>query len=105
MADTYIGKSIVIDGEISGDQPVVVQGTVKGKITLDSAVTVEDGGVVEADVSSAQVAISGSVTGNVTASDRVEIRAEGRMVGDVKSPRITIADGAAFKGHIDMDVE
>ena len=105
MADTVIGRSIVIDGEISGDAPVVVEGTVKGRIALDAAVNVADDGVVEADIESNEVEISGTVTGNIAAGDRVEIHPEGRMVGDIRSPRILIADGASFKGHIDMDVE
>jgi cytoskeletal protein CcmA (bactofilin family) len=105
MADTIIGKNIVVDGEISGSEPVVVEGTVKGKISLESVVTVANDGVVEADVEAENIDVSGSLTGNITASERVEIRAEGRMVGDIKSPRIHIADGAGFKGHIDMDVD
>ena len=105
MADTIIAQGITIDGEISGDEPVLVEGVVKGKITLSARVTVAQGGQIEADVESTEVEISGSLTGNVQANDRVEITAEGRVVGDIRSPRILIADGAAFKGHIDMDVE
>ena len=102
--DTIISKGITIDGEISGSEPVVVEGTVKGKIALSAAVTIANEGVVEADVETTEVQISGNMTGNVVASDRVEITPEGRVVGDVRAPRILIADGAAFKGHIDMDV-
>ena len=47
--------------------------------------------------------ISGNVTGNIQASDKVELTADGRMVGDIKAPRILIADGAIFKGNVDMD--
>ena len=32
MANTVIGSSITIDGEISGDEDLVIQGTVKGKM-------------------------------------------------------------------------
>lgn len=105
MSETVIGKNIVIDGEISGDEPVVVEGTVKGRIVLNSTVSVAPGGVVEADVESQNIEISGHVTGNLAATERVEITTSGRMVGDIKSPRILIADGAGFKGHIDMDVD
>jgi cytoskeletal protein CcmA (bactofilin family) len=105
MADTLIGKSITIDGEISGDESVIVEGTVKGRISLDASVTIANGAVVEADVETEEVEISGHVTGNIVAGQRVEIKADGRMVGDIKSPRILIADGAGFKGHIDMDVD
>ena len=105
MSDTIIGPNITIDGEITGTDPVVVEGTVKGRIATEALVTVAEAGHVEADVETPQVAISGQVTGNIVATERVEITAEGKMVGDIKSPRILIADGAGFKGHIDMDVD
>lgn len=105
MADTVIGKGIVIDGEISGTAPVLVEGTVKGRISLDSTVVVAESGVVEADVESDEIEVNGQVTGNITARERAEIKSDGRMVGDIKAPRILIADGAGFKGHIDMDVD
>ncbi|HOX43378.1 MAG TPA: polymer-forming cytoskeletal protein [Myxococcota bacterium] len=98
-----IGRSIVIDGEISGDEDLVIQGTVKGKIALKESLFVENSGVVEADIETQNVVISGAVTGNIRASERVEIKTDGRMVGDIKSPRILIADGAVFKGNVDMD--
>jgi cytoskeletal protein CcmA (bactofilin family) len=98
-----IGSSIVIDGEISGDEDLVVQGTVKGKISLKQSLFVESSGVVEADIETQNVEISGSVTGNIRASDKVELKSDGRMVGDIKAPRILIADGATFKGNVDMD--
>jgi cytoskeletal protein CcmA (bactofilin family) len=60
--------------------------------------------VVEADVSASALSIAGSVTGNVTANERVDIQAGGRLIGDVKAARLTIADGASFKGNVDMDV-
>ncbi len=98
-----IGSSIVIDGEISGDEDLVIQGTVKGKITLKESLFVEGSGVVEADIVTRNVEVSGSVTGNINASDKVELKTDGRMVGDIKAPRILIADGATFKGNVDMD--
>ncbi|MCP4196645.1 MAG: polymer-forming cytoskeletal protein [Proteobacteria bacterium] len=105
MANTIIGSSIVIDGEISGDEDLVIQGTVKGRIVLKENLYVEQSGVVEADIETNNVEISGQVTGNIAASEKVEITAGGRTVGDIKAPRILIADGATFKGNVDMDVE
>ena len=99
-----IGASITIRGDVTGDEDLVIQGTVKGKINLKENLFVENGGVVEADIQTQTVTISGQVTGNIHASDKVEIRADGKMVGDIKAPRILIADGATFKGNVDMDV-
>jgi len=104
-AQTVIGSSIVVDGEISGGDDVVVQGTVKGKIALDRNLAIEGSGVVEAEIEAANLAVAGQVTGNIAASDRVELRPDCRVVGDIRSPRILIADGAVFKGSVDMDVK
>ena len=77
---------------------------VKGKIQLKESLYVEESGSVEADIETQNVDISGQVTGNITATDKVELKAQCRMVGDIKAPRILIADGASFKGNVDMDV-
>ena len=104
MANTVVGESIVIDGEITGDDDLVVQGTIKGKIQLKESLFVEASGVVEAEIATQNVDVSGQITGNITAADKVELKSESRMTGDIKAPRILIADGASFKGSVDMDV-
>ncbi len=105
MANTVIGSSIIIDGEISGDEALVVQGTVKGKISLKENLFVEGSGVVEADIDTQNVEVAGRVTGNIVASDKVELKSDCRVVGDIRAPRILIADGASFKGNVDMDAK
>ncbi len=104
MANTVIGSTIVIDGEITGDEDLVIQGTVKGKIALKESLFVEESGSVEADIETQNVEVSGQVTGNITATEKVELKTQCRVIGDVKAPRILIADGASFKGNVDMDV-
>jgi cytoskeletal protein CcmA (bactofilin family) len=104
MASTVIGAGITIDGEITSDDDVVVQGTLRGKLVTKDAVTVEQGGAVEADIVGGPVAVAGAVTGNITSSDRVDLQNGAKVVGNVKATRITIADGAQFKGNVDMDV-
>lgn len=102
MAETIIGNNITVEGEIIGTEPLVIIGTVRGRIQVKDAVTVAPSGRVEADVESASVDLAGHIEGNVTATDKVEIKSGGRLVGDIKAPRILIADGAAFKGNINM---
>jgi cytoskeletal protein CcmA (bactofilin family) len=104
MAGTVIGDGLTVEGEITGDDEVVVHGTLRGTLTTSDAVSIAPGGVVEADVTASALSIAGQVTGNVTAQNRVDIQAGGRLVGDVKASRFTIADGASFKGSVDMEV-
>lgn len=102
---TVLGPTIEVEGEIEGDEDLIVQGTIRGKIASQKDVTVDDGGNVEATVKTRNLAISGRLTGNVEASDRVEVRAVGTMNGDVKAPRVVLADGAKFKGNIQMEAD
>ena len=104
MANTIIGSGITVEGELTSDDEVVIHGTVRGKVQVDGSVTVESGAVVEADVGASSLAVGGNVTGNVNVADRVDILAGGKLVGDVRAARLTIADGASFKGNVDMDV-
>ncbi len=104
MAGTRIGPGITIEGEVTSDDEVVVGGVLRGKLNVEGPVTVEADGVVEADIGAASVRIGGAVTGNIIATERVDLLQGGRLIGDVKAARITIADGASFKGNVDMDV-
>jgi cytoskeletal protein CcmA (bactofilin family) len=99
---TIIGESILINGNLNGDEDLTVRGRVEGTLTLTKTLVVEPTGVVKAEVQVRNCVISGAVVGNVTASESVEITKEGRMVGDISSPRVIIVDGATFRGRIDM---
>lgn len=104
MAGTVIGAGLTIEGEFTSEDEVVVLGTLRGTLSSTSAVSVGAAGVVEADVRAESLGVAGQVTGDVQASQRVDIQAGGRLIGDVRASRLTIADGASFKGNVDMDV-
>jgi cytoskeletal protein CcmA (bactofilin family) len=104
MASTVIGEGLSIEGDLTSDEEVVVHGNVRGKLTTTDAVSIGATGVVQADVSGSSISIGGNVTGDVTAGERVDLQAGGRLVGDVKAARFTIADGASFKGNVDMEM-
>ena len=104
MAGTLIAAELTVEGEITSEEEVVISGKVRGMLTTADLVSVAAGGVVEADIQAQSLAVAGQVTGNIAASDRVDLQAGGRLIGDVKAARLTIADGASFKGNVDMDV-
>lgn len=104
MAGTIIGQGIIIEGELTAEEDVEVAGTVRGKLTAEGPVAIEAGATIEADVRATTISVGGTVTGDVTATERVDLLSGGRLVGNVKTARITIADGASFKGNVDMDV-
>lgn len=104
MASTVIGAGITIEGEIVSEEDVLVEGTVRGKLSAKDAVTVGSGALVEADIEGTMLAVAGAITGNISATDRVDLQTGAKVIGNVRAARITIADGAQFKGNVDMDV-
>src|SRR6266567_7282382 len=99
---TVLGPTVEIEGEIETDEDLVIQGRIQGKIVSKKDLTVDSAGKVEASITTKNLAVGGMLTGNVTASERVEVGREGKMIGDIKAPRVVIADGAKFKGNIEM---
>ena len=98
-----IGKSIVIKGELNGSEDLTIEGQVEGTIQLrDHVLTIGPNGRIKAQVFAKSVVVLGEVTGNVTATDKVDIRDNGSVDGDLVSPRVAIAEGAHFRGSVDM---
>src|SRR5690348_16574256 len=98
-----IGRSLVIKGEVSGSEPLYIDGRIEGTINLtDNRVTIGRNGSVAANINAKEVMVMGKLHGNVTVSDRVDIRAEGALTGDVVAHRLSIEDGAFFKGSVDL---
>jgi cytoskeletal protein CcmA (bactofilin family) len=98
-----IGKSVVIKGELNGSEDLTVEGHVEGKIELrDHVLTIGPNGRIKAEVFAKAVIVLGEVTGNVTATEKVDIRDNGSVDGDIISPRVAIAEGAHFRGSVDM---
>ena len=98
-----IGKSVIIKGELSGSEDLTIEGHVEGKIDLrDNVLTIGPNGKIKAEVFAKSVVVLGEVTGNVTASEKVDIRDHGSVEGDIASPRVAIAEGAHFRGSVDM---
>jgi cytoskeletal protein CcmA (bactofilin family) len=98
-----IGKSVVIKGELNGSEDLTIEGHVEGTIQLrDHVLTIGPNGRIKAQVFAKAVIVLGEVTGNVTASEKVDIRDNGSVDGDIIAPRVAIAEGAHFRGSVDM---
>ena len=101
-----IGQSITIKGEVIGNEDLTIEGKVDGKIVLkDHNLTIGANGRIQAEVQAKTVLVIGEIVGNVQADDKVEVAATGSMRGDILAPRVVLADGARFKGSIDMDAK
>jgi cytoskeletal protein CcmA (bactofilin family) len=99
-----IGPSIFIKGDLSGEEDLVIEGRVEGKVDLkQNNVTVGKNGRVKADVFGKVVVIEGEVDGNVFAREQAILRQSGAIRGNITAPRVILEDGSRFKGSIDME--
>ncbi|HBD11317.1 MAG TPA: polymer-forming cytoskeletal protein [Porticoccaceae bacterium] len=102
--NALIGSSIVIKGDVSGEEDLVIEGRVDGSVTFsDNEVTVGKSGHVRANVAAKKINIDGEVEGDIVGNEKVVITRSGKVQGNIVAPRVTLEDGAKFKGSIDMD--
>ncbi len=97
-----IGAKTVLKGDITGEEDVLVEGTVEGTIRIGRDLRVGPGGCVKATVSAQSIVVAGEVIGDCEAAQRVHLEATGRLTGNIRAPRVIIVEGATFKGNSDM---
>ena len=99
-----VGPSITIEGDVKGEEDLLVEGKVAGKITVPAhSVTIGASGHVKAQVHARSITIEGEVEGDLVGEEDVVIRPSGHVVGNIVSPRVSLESGCRFKGSIDME--
>jgi cytoskeletal protein CcmA (bactofilin family) len=99
-----IGPSIRIKGELSGEEDLVIEGSVEGTVHLEkNNVTIGNNGRVNADIHANTITILGELRGDVTGNEKVVIRKTGNVRGNIVAPRVSLEEGAMFKGSIEME--
>jgi cytoskeletal protein CcmA (bactofilin family) len=98
----YIGKGIVVTGDIAGSEDLYIDGEVSGRIDLAGySIVVGPDASVAADLNAKAISISGTVVGNITATERTTITETGSVQGNVRAPRVSVKEGAMFGGRVD----
>jgi cytoskeletal protein CcmA (bactofilin family) len=99
---TFLGPNSKIEGTITGTEMVTIEGIVTGTINLGGDLLIGTKARVEAKVHAKNVTIEGNLSGDVSADDRVELVASATVDGNIKAPKIVVAEGAKFRGSVDM---
>ena len=99
-----IGPSIHIDGDVRGEEDLLIEGEVSGTVNLkNNSLTIGPQGKVRADVYAHSIYVDGYLEGDLFGSERVNVRKSATVKGNITSPRVSLEDGAKFKGAIEMD--
>jgi cytoskeletal protein CcmA (bactofilin family) len=98
-----IGESVVIKGELTAEEDLLVTGSVEGRVSVEGHVlTIGPNASILADVKAGVAIVGGAIRGSVSASDKVEVLEGGSVEGDITTPRIAVADGGRVHGRVDM---
>ena len=101
---SVIGASILVQGDMSGDEDLVIQGRIEGSITLKkNLVTIGKDGRVSATVNAKSIKVDGTVEGELRGAEQIVVTRTGNVNGNLVAPRVTLEDGCRFKGTIDME--
>ena len=98
-----IGPTITIKGDLSGEEDLLIEGRVEGKIDMPrNSITVGKSGRIKADVYGKVITVEGEVEGNLFGEEQLVLRQSSTVRGNITAPRVSLEDGANFKGSIDM---
>jgi cytoskeletal protein CcmA (bactofilin family) len=100
---TVIGKSVIIRGDLSGNEDLYMDGDIEGTITLPgNRLTIGPNAHIRADISARDVVVLGHLTGNVTATGRVDLRESALVNGDIVAGRLAIEESVVLKGRVEL---
>ena len=100
---SVIGPTLVIKGELSADEDLIIEGKIEGTIAHHKKhLTVGKQGRVKADIHASSVIIEGRLVGDIHSEGLVSLANGADVKGNIFCARIVMEDGARFAGKIDM---
>lgn len=97
--ETFIGQNTVLNGNISTDKTIRIDGKMTGNIEKSAGVIIGDAASLKGDINSNYVLVSGTVEGNITATEYVELFNKSKIIGNIQTKMISISEGAVFEGR------
>lgn len=101
-ADTIIGPSVQVEGDLSSQGNIHVEGAVNGSIETTANLTVGEGAHITASVKAANAYIAGQLKGNLVVQERLELSTTSKIEGDVVAKTLVITEGAQLNGRCQM---
>ena len=102
MSTTVIGKGIRIQGEITGNAPIEVRGTLDGSAGTEGTLHVREGGQVKGEMAARDVILEGEIDGRISAETKIDLRPTCKVRGEMTAATVTMAEGAFFEGRVHM---
>ena len=100
---SVIGPTLVIKGELSADEDLIIEGHIEGTIAHHKKhLTVGKQGRVLADIHASSVIVEGQLVGDIHSEGMVSLAKGADVKGNIFCSHIVMEYGTRFKGKIDM---
>ena len=99
---TIISRGVKIEGKITTEGNIRVDGDIKGDIISQNNVTVGESGQVNGQINANMITIGGKVIGTVTAKEKLALESKGDLKGDILTKILMVEAGAKFEGNSKM---
>lgn len=103
QAETVVGPSVKIQGDLNSEGNIRIEGQVSGKIKTSQSVYVNQGAKISADVLADSAVIGGEIQGNIKISGHLILQATAKILGDITCQILRVEDGAIFTGKCSMN--
>lgn len=101
-AETVVGPSVKIQGDLNSEGNIRIQGQVTGTVNTSQSVHVSEGAKITANVVAGNAIISGEVDGNLKISGNLVLQATAKVAGDISCAILRVEDGAQYTGKCNM---
>jgi cytoskeletal protein CcmA (bactofilin family) len=101
-AETVVGPSVKIQGDLNSEGNIRIEGQVSGKVKTTENVYVGEGAKITADIIAGNAIIAGEVLGNIKIGSNLVLQATAHINGDISCAVLRVEDGAQFTGKCSM---
>ncbi|MBO4778266.1 MAG: polymer-forming cytoskeletal protein [Bacteroidales bacterium] len=105
FSTNLITSGTVINGDITCDSDMRIDGVLSGNLTAKGKIVVGKTGDVKGEITCQNCDVEGSVNGKLTIKDLLSLRATAKFLGDIITTKLAIEPGAIFTGTCKMNGE
>jgi cytoskeletal protein CcmA (bactofilin family) len=101
-AETIVGPSVKIQGDLVSEGNIRIEGSVTGKVQTTQSVHVGEAAVISADMQAGNAIVAGQIAGNIKVTGNLILQSTARINGDIACGILRVEDGALFSGKCNM---
>jgi cytoskeletal protein CcmA (bactofilin family) len=99
---TIIGAGVVLEGKLSSNGNIRIDGAINGDIIANGSVTVGETGEITGEIKAEVISIGGKVTGSINSKEKAVLESKAVLKGDIVTKILVVEAGAIFDGSSKM---